>query len=68
MATLSHQTWFYRMATSADPRRLRHAVPALYPWPFRDSAFPVLLAGVVLFMILDHVPDARLSEEEENRG
>ena len=40
--------------------------------PFTHSlfvfGFPVLLAGVVLFMILDHVPDARLSEEEENRG
>ena len=30
--------------------------------------FPVLLAGVVLFMILDHVPDARPREEEEKHG
>ena len=30
--------------------------------------FPVLLAGVVLFMILDHVPDARPREEEETDG
>jgi hypothetical protein len=30
--------------------------------------FPVLLAGVVLFMILDHVPDARRQEEEGKIG
>ena len=28
--------------------------------------FPVLLVGVILFLILDHVPEARPSEEEEN--
>jgi hypothetical protein len=26
--------------------------------------FPVLLAGVVLFMVLDHVPDGRIKEED----
>jgi hypothetical protein len=30
--------------------------------------FPILLVGVVLFMILDHVPDARPREEEEKIG
>jgi hypothetical protein len=30
--------------------------------------FPILLAGVVLFLILDHVPDARAAKEEENNG
>lgn len=28
--------------------------------------FPVLLAGVVLFMVLDHVPERPVDEEEMN--
>ncbi|MDQ0324132.1 putative membrane protein [Pararhizobium capsulatum DSM 1112] len=32
------------------------------------TGFPVLLAGVILFMILDHIPDGRSSEEEDNNG
>jgi hypothetical protein len=30
--------------------------------------FPVLLCGVILFMILDHIPDRRPREEGESRG
>ncbi len=30
--------------------------------------FPVLLAGVILFMVLDHVPDAGFEEQEEKNG
>ena len=30
--------------------------------------FPVLLAGVILFMILDHVPDAQPKQEEDKVG
>jgi hypothetical protein len=59
--------WFYRLATA-----LILGGFAMLCQPFTHSlfvvGFPVLLAGVVLFMIMDHVPDARLSEEEEDRG
>lgn len=30
--------------------------------------FPVLLAGVILFMVLDHVPDAGFKEQEKKNG
>lgn len=40
--------------------------------PFTHSlfviGFPVLLAGVALFMVLDHVPDGKIEEEEERNG
>lgn len=30
--------------------------------------FPVLLAGVILFMVLDHVADTEFGEQEEKNG
>jgi hypothetical protein len=67
MGPLFSKKWFYRVATT-----LILGGFAMLCQPFTHSlfvfGFPVLLAGVVLFMILDHVPDARLSEEEEDRG
>ena len=61
------KAWFYRLATA-----LILGGFAMLCQPITHSlfvfGFPVLLAGVVLFIIMDHVPDARLSEEEENRG
>jgi hypothetical protein len=67
MGPLFSKKWFYRVATT-----LILGGFAMLCQPFTHSlfvfGFPVLLAGVVLFMILDHVPDARLGEEEEDRG
>ena len=61
------KTWFYRLATG-----LILGGFAMLCQPFTQSlfgiGFPVLLAGVVLFMILDHVPDGRLKTEEEDLG
>lgn len=28
--------------------------------------FPVLLVGVILFMVLDHIPERRLTEENDH--
>jgi len=61
------KAWFYRLATV-----LILGGFAMLCQPFTHAlfvvGFPVLLVGVVLFIIMDHVPDARLSEEEQERG
>jgi hypothetical protein len=61
------KNWFYRLASA-----LILGGFAMLCQPFTHDlfviGFPVLLAGVALFVILDHVPDARPAEEEENRG
>ena len=67
MNSLFGKKWFYRYATT-----LILGGFAMLCQPFTHSlfvlGFPILLAGVVLFMILDHVPDGRLETEEEDRG
>lgn len=61
------KNWLYRAAST-----LILAGFAMLCQPFTHElfvfGFPVLLAGVILFMILDHVPDARPQEEEEKIG
>ncbi len=60
-------TWAYRIASTLI---LGGFVMLCQPF-FHELfviGFPVLLAGVVLFLILDHVPDARTAEEEETNG
>ncbi|MBX3570427.1 MAG: hypothetical protein KF914_20365 [Rhizobiaceae bacterium] len=56
-------TWGYRIATV-----LILAGFALLCQPFTHDlfvlGFPILLAGVVIFMVLDHVPEARAKEED----
>jgi len=67
MGPLFSKKWFYRLATV-----LILGGFAMLCQPFTHSlfviGFPILLAGVVLFMVLDHVPDGRLETEEEDRG
>jgi len=59
--------WAYRLASA-----LILAGFVMLCQPFLHElfvvGFPVLLAGVVFFMILDHVPEARPREEEEKIG
>lgn len=59
--------WLYRLAIT-----LILGGFAMLCQPFTHAlfvlGFPVLLAGVILFMILDHIPEGRLPEEEENHG
>ncbi|MEQ1943436.1 hypothetical protein ABMA32_13550 [Mesorhizobium sp. VNQ89] len=61
------KTWLYRIASG-----LILIGFAMLCQPFTHDlfafGFPVLLAGVVLFMILDHVPDARPHNQEEKIG
>jgi hypothetical protein len=67
MSRLFSKKWFYRLASV-----LILGGFAMLCQPFTHTlfaiGFPVLLAGVVLFMILDHVPDAQLETEEDDRG
>jgi hypothetical protein len=67
MTEFLSKKWFYRLASTLI---LGGFVMLCQPFvhAFFVFGFPVLLAGVVLFMILDHVPDARPSEEEEKIG
>ena len=62
MSVLSKR-WGYRLATT-----LILAGFAMLCQPFTHAlfvlGFPVLLAGVVLFMVLDHLPDGKIVEEE----
>jgi len=59
--------WFYRYASA-----LILGGFVMLCQPFTHDlfvvGFPVLLAGVVLFMVLDHVPDPRPKEEEKANG
>lgn len=63
MATLFGKKWLYRLAST-----LILGGFAMLCQPFTHAlfvlGFPILLAGVVLFMILDHVPDGRIEEDE----
>jgi hypothetical protein len=55
--------WGYRIATA-----LILGGFALLCQPFTHDlfvlGFPILLAGVVAFMVLDHVPERRTNEED----
>lgn len=61
------KTWFYRLASA-----LVLVGFAMLCQPFTHAifafGFPVLLAGVILFMILDHVPDPQPKREEDKVG
>lgn len=63
MATLFSKKWLYRLAST-----LILGGFAMLCQPFTHAffvlGFPILLAGVVLFMILDHVPDGRIEEDK----
>lgn len=65
MSNFLSREWSYRLATT-----LILGGFAMLCQPFVHAffvvGFPVLLAGVVLFTIVDHVPDTRPSEEEKN--
>ncbi len=67
MTSIFGKTWLYRLASA-----LILGGFAMLCQPFTHSlfviGFPVLLAGVVLFMVLDHVPDGRLETQEEDLG
>jgi hypothetical protein len=67
MSAYLTKAWFYRIASG-----LILIGFAMLCQPFTHDlfafGFPVLLAGVVLFMILDHVPDARPQDQEEKIG
>jgi hypothetical protein len=67
MNTHLTKTWFYRFAST-----LILVGFAMLCQPFTHGifafGFPVLLAGVILFMVLDHVPDPQLKQEEEKVG
>lgn len=62
MGALFSKKWLYRIASA-----LILVGFALLCQPFAHElfvlGFPILLAGVVLFMILDHVPDGKTEEE-----
>lgn len=62
MGALFSKKWLYRLASA-----LILGGFALLCQPFTHDlfvlGFPILLAGVVLFMILDHVPDGKTEEE-----
>lgn len=62
MQSLFSKKWFYRLATA-----LILGGFAMLCQPFTHALFvlglPILLAGVILFMILDHVPDAKTEED-----
>ncbi len=67
MSELLSKKWFYRLAST-----LILGGFAMLCQPFTHDifvlGFPVLLAGVALFMILDHVPDGKPKTEEDDRG
>ena len=62
MVLLFSKKWLYRLAST-----LILGGFAMLCQPFMHTlfvlGFPILLAGVVLFMILDHVPDGRIEED-----
>ena len=59
----SAKNWAYRIASG-----LIRIGFAMLCQPFTHAlfvlGFPVLLVGVLLFMVLDHVPDGKLKEED----
>lgn len=59
----STKSWAYRIAST-----LILVGFAMLCQPFTHGlfvlGFPVLLAGVVVFMVLDHIPDAEIKEED----
>ena len=59
--------WFYRFAST-----LILVGFAMLCQPFTHAifafGFPMLLAGVILFMILDHVPNLQTKQEEDKVG
>ncbi|MBX3582302.1 MAG: hypothetical protein KF810_10420 [Rhizobiaceae bacterium] len=63
MSSLLSKKWMYRLAST-----LILGGFAMLCQPFTHAlfvlGFPVLLAGVVLFIILDHVPDGRIEEND----
>jgi hypothetical protein len=63
MGGLLSKKSFYRLAST-----LILGGFAMLCQPFTHAlfvlGFPILLAGVVLFMILDHVPDGRIEEDK----
>ncbi|RLP27066.1 hypothetical protein [Mesorhizobium sp. YM1C-6-2] len=63
MASFFSKKWLYRLAST-----LILGGFAMLCQPFTHAlfvlGFPVLLAGVVVFMILDHVPDGRIEEDK----
>lgn len=65
MKTYLTKAWFYRVASV-----LILGGFAMLCQPFVHSlfviGFPVLLVGVVLFIVLDHVPDGKFMEEKPN--
>ena len=67
MGAVFSKKWFYRLATV-----LILGGFAMLCQPFTHRlfviGFPVLLSGVVLFMILDHVPDGAQETGEDNNG
>jgi len=62
MRALFNKKWFYRLASA-----LILGGFAMLCQPFTHAlfvlGFPTLLAGVILFMILDHVPDAKMEDD-----
>lgn len=63
--SLAVANWVYRIASA-----LILIGFAMLCQPFTHDifvyGFPVLLAGVVLFMVLDHVPERVVDEEDRN--
>ena len=67
MGTYLTLKWLYRYATT-----LILAGFAMLCQPFTHAlfvlGFPVLLAGVVLFIVLDHIPERNPAEGEDANG
>lgn len=67
MRAYLNATWLYRLASL-----LILCGFAMLCQPFTHDlfvvGFPVLVAGVILFMVLDHLPAGLLQEREENDG
>lgn len=63
MSSLLSKKWMYRLAST-----LILGGFAMLCQPFTHAlfvlGFPILLAGVVLFIILDHLPDGRIEEND----
>lgn len=60
--SVAAKNWAYRVASI-----LILAGFAMLCQPFTHAlfvlGFPVLLTGVVIFMVLDHIPDGRIKED-----
>ena len=56
-------TWAYRIASALILIGFAALCQPFAHWLFAIG-FPVLLAGVVLFMILDHIPERQGKEED----